>query len=235
MLSESTLSVTAVASSASLLDLVTLKSDLGIGDTSQDARLTRIIASVSQQIPAYVGRPLIEQTYGETWRLPPGGQDYWSVTLPRDQIRFLALSRTPVTVIVSVVEAGVTLDPSLYQWIDDEGLMRLDANGQPSGWASGLVTVAYKAGWVNPGTTPSGAQVALPADLYEAAINAAKAAFLGKDRDPGLVIRAEAATDLYQVQYDTRGQTSADLAPSYGLPAPVQVVLDAYRRNTFAL
>ena len=234
MLPESVLSVKTAASSFALVDLTTLKADLGIADSSQDARLTRIVAAISQQVPAYIGRPIAEQEYIETWRLPAGGQDYWSVTLPRDQINFLDLSRTPVTIVETVVEAGVTLDPSLYQWIDDKGLMRLTAAGGVTGWASGTIAVTYKAGWLPTGT-PTPPQIALPADLYEASLLAARGMFYAKDRDPTQLVRSEIVPDVYSVTYDTRTGYGGDPAGvgNYGLPPAVTAMLDAYRRAPF--
>jgi hypothetical protein len=236
MVPESLLEVVTPATSFALVDLATLKSDLGIGDTTQDARLTRIIASSARSVAAYVGRPLVEQAYRETWRLPPGmWPTYWA-TLPRDRVGYLPLSIEPVTVISSVVEAGVTLDPSLYAWYDDKGLLRLDAAGLPSKWSSGTIVVSYKAGWIPIGTTPAPPQIAVPADMYEAALLAARTAFYAKDRDPGLTVRSEAVPDVYQVSYDTRTGLNGDPAGvgTYGLPPAVTAALDAYRRTSFA-
>jgi hypothetical protein len=237
MIPKSLLEVLTPMASAGLVDRPTLKSDLGISDTSQDSRLDRIILTTAQRIAGYVGYPLIEQEYRETWRLPPGGQDYWSVTLPRDQVTFLPLSRFPVTVVEQVSEAGTVLDPSLYSWIDTKGLQRLDAAGGETGWASGIIQVKYKAGWIGAKNSTSGSQVALPDDLYEAAMDAARADFLAKDRDPGLLVRSENVPNVYQVEYDTRtgfGGEAAQGPSTYGLPPRIMGVLENYRRSTFA-
>lgn len=237
MLPQSLLEVVTPASSITLVDRATLKGDLGIGDTSQDARLDRIIASVSTRVANYMGRPLTEATYRETWRLPPGGRDYWSVTLPRDQVYSLQLQRTPVTSIVSVVEAGTTLDSSLYVWVDTRGLLRLSSDGGEWGWASGVIVATYKAGWMPSGTTPVSPQIALPGDLAEAAYTACRADFLAKDNDPSRVLRSEAVPDFYSASYDTRtgGNETPDGGPgTYGLPAQVRGVLDGYSRSSFA-
>lgn len=211
--------VTAAAAAQDLVDLVTLKSDLGIVDSAQDLRLSRIIAATSLRVAAYIGRPLIEQTYRETRWLDDADQ-------------FLDLQRMPITDVSSVVEAGVTLTSGLYAWVDGTGLARIDATGARTTWATGKIVVEYVAGWVAPGTTPSGAQIALPADLYEAALDACRGAYLGKDRDPGTSVKSEAVPDVYQVTYDSAGTgTDENL---YGLPFNVARSLDAYRRSSFA-
>ena len=237
MIPNTLLEVVTPASSQSLIELDTLKGDLGIVDGASDARLERIVASVSWRIAGYVGRPLIEQEYRETWRLPANGLDAWSATLARDRIETLRLSRVPVTSILDVVEAGTTLASDLYVWMDTVGLARLDASGALSAWASGIVQVRYRAGWVPPGTTPSGTQQALPPDLAEAALEAARADWFAKGRDPGVVVRSEDVPDVYSVTYDTRTAAAGEAnggPGTYGLPATVRGVLDAHQRTSFA-
>lgn len=219
-----------VAASQVLVDLPTLKADLGIADSSQDARLTRIIAATGAMICAYVERPLIEQSYRETWRLPVGGIDWqWQASVPVDKVVALPLSRSPLISIAAVVETGITLDSSLYSFIDGRGLVRLDAAGAESGWARGTIVVTYDAGYDPP--VGGDADSAFPPDLYEAALLAARASFYAKDRDPGTVLRSEEVPDVYRADYDVQaGLNGAGAsAGSYGLPGPVIVVLDSYR------
>lgn len=229
MVPESVLEVVTPAGSLALADLAELKSDLGIpeADTSHDARLKRILSATRGQVVAYIGSEVAAQVYKETWRLPPGGLDYWSIMLPRDLIRYLPLKCFPVTAIDKAVEAGKELDPSLYQWVDTKGLVRLEAGGGVSAWASGVIEVTYKAGWED-GKVPD--------DLTEAVLLAARGAFMAKDRDPGQVIRSESVQDVYSVTYDTRTGFGGGVAGegTYGLPPAVTAMLDAYRRQTFA-
>ena len=146
--------------------------------------------------------------------------------------RLLDLQRGPVTAIGSVVESGVTLASTLYSWIDAQGLLRLDGNGNPICWARAKVVVTYTAGWIAANATPTGAQIVLPPDLYEAVLAACRAAFLAKDRDPGVVVRSEAVPDVYQATYETSG-TSTEEGDCYGLPDATTDVLDAYCRASF--
>ena len=60
------LKVTSKSSTTALVDLSTVKDRLGISDSSQDARLTDLIAEASSAIVAYVGRDLARQTYQES-------------------------------------------------------------------------------------------------------------------------------------------------------------------------
>lgn len=226
------LEVVTPAASQALVDLSTLKSDLGVTGSGSDARLTRIIDATAARVAAYVGRPLVEQEYRETFRLPPRSAETLIATLPRDPIGVLPLSRMPVTTIVSVIEAGVTLDPTLYEWVDGVGLRRLASTGGTASWAAGVIAVRYKAGWIGAKGTTTGSQVALPADLYEAALEAARADYLARDRDPGVAVRSESFSGVYDVSYDTR--SPIDTASTYGLPPRVMSILDNYRRATFA-
>ena len=220
------------AASQALVDLTTLKSDLSITGSGSDARLTRIIAATAARMAAYVGRPLVEQEYRETWRLPTRTADSLSAAIPRDAVGLLPLSRGPVISIVSVIEAGTTLSASLYEWVDAVGLRRLDANGGASSWASGVIAVRYKAGWIGAKATVTPPSIALPDDLYEAALEAARADYLARDRDPGVAVRSESFNGVYDVSYDTR--TPTDSASTYGLPPRVMSILDNYRRTSFA-
>lgn len=239
MIPKSLIEVLTAMSSVGLVDRATLKSDLGIssGYTTQDARLDRVILAISRRIAGYIGYPLIEQEYRETWRLPAGGRDYWSATLPRDAINVLPLANFPVTVLEEVNEAGTVLDPSLYVWNDTLGLQRLDASGAESAWASGVIKVKYKAGWIGAKNAVTAPQVALPDDLYEAALDAARADYFAKDRDPGVTIRSESVPNVFDVTYDTRTGYGGEVGqgPStYGLPPRIMGVLDNYRRSSFA-
>jgi hypothetical protein len=243
MIPKSTLAVTAAASSLAVCDLATVRADLGIagGDTSQDARLTRLIVASAAAFNKYCGRVFMQQTYAETWRLPTSPSQYWQTSVALDPIVALPPSAWPVVSVTSIVEAGVTLDPSLYlnaKTLDGaqpgRGLIRLDATGAESTWARGVNVATYVAGFNAP--TVVGGNAPLPADLYEAALLDVRARFYAKDNDPArsAVIREE-TPDLGLTIYDVGGGFGElGLAGSYGITPAALVTLDAYRLANWA-
>lgn len=242
MVPRSSIVVSGTPASQNLVDLATLKADLGISDTTNDARLGRIIATNAQAFASYCGRKFIKQTYVETWRLPTSPSQYWQAATPLDPVPALSPGQWPVVSIASIVEAGVTLASSLY--LNDKpidpampgrGFVRLDASGAESAWARGLIVATYDAGFDPTGTVSPTSP--LPQDLYEAAILDCRARFLAKDRDPGVNVMREEMPDVYSVSYDmTNGLDALGGARgTYGIAANALVVLDNYRFPGWAL
>ena len=243
MIPKSTLTVSAAASSQALCDRATVKSDLGISDTSQDTRLDRLIAASAAAFAKYCGRAFIQQTYIETWRLATGGpSEYWQSSKAVDPVVALPPSVWPVVSVTSIVEAGTTLDPTLYvnaKPLDPaqpgRGFIRLDASGAESAWGRGNIVATYVAGFNAP--TVTGGNAPLPADLYEAAILDVRARFNAKDNDASRSVIREDVPELYSVSYDvSAGFTDlGGQAGAYGICAPAVAVLDAYRHANWAM
>ena len=222
------------ASSQALVDLATLKSDLGIGDASQDARLTRLIASSAAAFAKYCGRIFIQQTYIETYRITSSPPLYYQSFTPSDPLPALEASVWPVVSVTSIVEAGTTLDSSLYL-IDKpldpaqpgRGFVRLNSSGAEQSWAQGVTVATYVAGFNAP--TVTGGNAPLPADLYEAALIDVRARFYAKDRDSSQVVTREEVPNVYAASYD-QTMTLND----FNIAAAAMIVLDGYRRPTWA-
>lgn len=241
MVPRSSLALSSSAAAQALADLATVKSDLGISDTSQDARLTRLIAASAGAFVKYCGRPFIQQTYVETWRLPTSPSQYWQAAIPLDPVAALPPSVWPVVSITSIVEAGTTLSSTLYN--NDKpldpaqpgrGFLRLDTSGAESAWARGVIVATYVAGFNAP--TVTGGNMPLPADLYEAAILDVRARFYAKDRDPSQVVTREEVPDVYVASYDVTAGLSnlGGSSATFGIAAAALITLDAYRAANWA-
>jgi hypothetical protein len=243
MIPKSTITVSGTPATQALVDLATLKSDLGISadDTSQDARLGRIITLTSGAFAKYCGRQFIKQTYVETWRLPTSPSLYWQASTPLDNVPALPASQWPVVSVASIVAAGVTLDSSLFlidKPIDPaqpgRGFVRLDASGAESCWARGLIVATYDAGFDPTGTESPTSP--LPQELYEAALLDARVRFNGKDDDASRVVTREELTNVYSASYDLSGGlgTLGGPAGTFGICAAALVVLEAFRFQSWA-
>lgn len=142
---------TAAPASVSPVQLADVKTELGITDSSQDTRLTRLIAHVSALMsgPEGIGRPFWRQSYVEDLA-GRGGV-------------FLPLSRWPVETVTQVDWDGSTVTASEYSLVPEErrNLYRSD------GWNLSesadmrrnhrkiLYQATYIAGWWMPDQEPS--------------------------------------------------------------------------------
>ena len=134
----SELVVTAPAVDPGLVSLATLKLELGISGSAEDALLTSIINGASAQANSYVGRVLQAQNYTETWYdLPP------SQCLPID-------FQTRVWPLIAI--NGFPVNPSKLRILDKgDGRLRLtdtsafvvvnDDFGFPVGYTAGYATI----------------------------------------------------------------------------------------------
>lgn len=107
----------------------------------------------------------------------------------------LVLSRRPIVSISSVVDYTGTLDPSLYEYEAEAGILyRLwdcgDGTFARIPWRSRSVTVQYVAGYILPDDPDSN----LPHDIQDAVITLMRMAWKGKDRDPAL--RSQSAGEI---------------------------------------
>lgn len=207
--------VDTVAASKDLTVKATVKTELGETSTTYDAQIDAHIHQVSALIIGYCNRELISEKVTDSFRTARRWTSY-RPTAP--SITSLWLSRTPVVTIHAVVEDGTTLTASDYEVIASTGeLLRLDSDGNPTCWATGvLITVQHTSGYV-PLTT-------LPNDLERACIDQVKAIFKSASRDPTL--RSETVPDVYQASYALAG---GDFVGASGLLKSVEGALAKYR------
>ena len=148
----SVISVTAPASDLTLLTIAELRAAVGLSNNSRDVDLKRVGSRVADaltqacKIATDGATPptLRLESITETFRL----NRWWDRSDPKVPRDMLILARRPIVTVVSVVEAGITLDlTSDFEIRSGEGgLLRL-FNDAPSHWAHDKIVVQYTAGW----------------------------------------------------------------------------------------
>jgi len=198
--------VDAVAASKALVDATTVFAELGIVSPTdaQTAQMEIVIGQTSALISRYVDRQLAEEDVTDYFRQPTG-----------DTLR---LSRFPVANVLQVIEDGAEITPDDWELDDATGQMWRVNGDDRSDWStSGTTTVSYTGGYI----LPDGA----PADIQRAAIDQAKAMYMGGGRDPAL--RSFQVPDVYQATYSVPG---GDSFGKSGLLIQVEAALAPYCR-----
>lgn len=202
---------------ANAIDLTlasTVAGDLGV---TADATIDRLVTAASRAIARYCDRTFEKGT--AIVEYPPGYRR-----------PLLALTRTPIISIASIVELGATVDPSVYEvYSADAGLvLRKDGVWALTARAGGRIsetvdqhlseigvngiTVTYDGGYVTPGQKAlNGAlTVTLPEDIQEAAnITASQ---LYRSRGIDALVQSESLGD-WSVAYFERKASGQDVIP----------------------
>jgi hypothetical protein len=199
------------AASKDLTVKATVKTELGITGTDNDAQIDTNIHQASALIAGHVGRDLAEDQRTDHFRIDG-----------RDAIDVLRLSHWPVSSIDAITEAGIALDEYDYELDILTGRMwRLDAAGDRIEWTAGKITVQHTSGYA--------LLTNLPHDLERACIEQVKAVFSGRQRDPTL--KSESVPDVYQASYALAG---GDFIGTSGLLKSVEGALVPYRKPGLA-
>lgn len=195
------LEVVTPATNFQLTTLGAVKGELEISVDTYDAIFTSLIDRASKMIVGECGRPFAYQTYRETL---PGYGDYR-----------LMLSRTPIVGTPTILCDSEAITDFVVEERDAGFLWRKTgwkwtvAPGWHITWAPVAGSedlkfiVSYNAGYVLPGDVGTRT---LPEDIEQACIQAVKAWFLARKRDPR--IESESIGD-YQVKY-TPGKLPLD-------------------------
>ena len=157
------LTVTTAATNKKLTTLIQVKTELGVSGGGDDAWLNGQIDVASRLVCNYlnVGEAedgsitLAQETLSEvidrrgTYPWPYGTTPQPLVPPKKDQI---ILSRRPVASISSITSGDTTLTSSDYTLKKAAGLIERVSESLPSQWEADVITIAYVAGWVLPGT-----------------------------------------------------------------------------------
>ncbi len=216
---------TTPAESRNLTTLANLKLELGITDSADDSLLTAMIAQASAAIESYCGRVFALQTYTET--------------LPGSAAGTLTLGQSPLRSVASVTFRDALVDADLYSIIEAGAGQLFKA----SGWGRTSVTrqsiiswpvedepdyvAVYDAGYVLPtfAAYPIGDGTDLPADVEAACIQAAKATYSSRSRDPNL--KSEKVGDFWSASYGNGSSASSGT----GLPDVAVGLIGRHRRS----
>ena len=184
---DSILTVIDPASSYDLVDLETVKDELGIAEdnTTFDSRLQRWISATSARFSNICGVVFPEENVSEVFRLIGGGYGFtsehqltnyhhgrgWGGSHPYGLP--IKLRRRPVTFISGVLEDTRTLTEDAYETNMPGGLIYRLAYNCRGNWCGGGVTVLYSAGYYP-----------IPADVQDAVIAIIRHKYSAAARDP---------------------------------------------------
>lgn len=202
-------SITRVITPADSMELITLdqaKAALGIPptDTSQDAKLTAQIASVSAAVNNYCNRVFVVQTYQDQLRYVTN----W--LYPGQPIR---TRQFPLIDPLTVTQDGTALDPTALEVSPSEGaIYRLDG-ALVAAWTGTSILVDYTAGF-DP----------IPADVQGACLEWVMIRYRSLGRDP--TIRSETIPDLISQTFDSSYGTGSGAS---AVPPTVSDFLTPYK------
>lgn len=200
--------VTVPATSYDLVDIRTIKDEIGLKDAANDDYLARAISQVSRRFANGCNRVFQAETVQD---LIYPKQDAYPYEVP-GTLDGIQLSRWPImsiTSTVQIVSAGSTLalSPGTDFTIDARRgqLVRLNNfTGAPMAWEALPLRVLYVAGY-DP----------IPDDVEEAVMRMVITRFKGRERDPAVRSRSDGAV----------GTQSFWL----GIPPDIQNIIDNYR------
>ena len=214
------LTVVTPADDYDLVDLATLKADLNVTTTADDAYLARRITSYSASVSNYCNR--VFPVEGLSWQFFPARDVHpWTVT---EDIQPLQLPRWPIVTITSVVETIAGTATTLVSGTDyladmTRGqLTRLDINGNPRRWHANPVAAVFAAGYATTEAPYTGAAT-LPADVFEATELLIRDAYYARLRDGAL--KSESIPGVISSSYATPNDD--------GMSAAVTAKLRNYR------
>lgn len=181
------LSVDTAASSYDLVDLATVKAELGLSVSTYDTALSLYISSESQKIEHLCNRVFAEEAVTETFRLSEG-------------TGAVALSRVPVQTVTAITLDGETLDPSLYNLETSSGVLwSIDEEGCPTLFLGSVLVVSYEGGYSS-----------IPPALKDACLRQVSSRWYARAKDPS--VRVEEVAGVGRQEYWV-GPTSDGLPP----------------------
>lgn len=183
--------------------LARVKTDDGIGVTTYDAQLSRIIQGVSKQMQSWMKRDIVDTTYTDEVHSGSGWDDA------------LVLHNRPITTTTTMIvkQDDVAVDTSLYTSVAKEGVVYRVPGATGGGvWSSGSrnFKVTYSAGWT-----------AVPEDLAMAATDQVRHEFHQSQPSSANRLGLTASTEA------TGG--SSDYVDHKLLPSVIEVMMP-YRR-----
>ena len=130
------LTITTAATQFDLITLAATKTAFGITGSAEGTFLRDAITQASDVIARHCRRVFAQETIVETLRLDQSHND-------------IVLTRYPITEIASIVEGNTTVDPAMYEFNTESGVVRrLAGDGTSDGWwGATRITITYSAGY----------------------------------------------------------------------------------------
>lgn len=219
-----TLVVVTPAPSQDLVTLEDARSELGIKNRQQDARIKRYISQASAAIARYTERVWRQETVTEAFFLGYGtrGSACWGNHLgwphrhhsDGSQVP-LVLKRFPSIAVTQLTVGGIAVDPETYRVDPDKGLLWRDWEVEDTSeatWGMGRTVVDYTGGYATIEDVPP--------DVQQACFTQIRRLFYAGNRDP--TVRS---IDVDGVQAETYwvgaiGENGAILPEAASLLAP---------------
>jgi hypothetical protein len=200
--------------------LETVKAELEVAGTADDAFIAGLIRQASGDISRYCNRVFALETVRESFRVfepaTPVGRCPTAMDGVFNGLSPLRLRRTPVVEVVSVAEDGVAVDPGGYELDPELGVLYRAEDGYHTGWWVPRVTVEYRAGYE--------LLAGLPHEVERACIDLVKYRYFARSRDPAL--RSEQILDVVTTAWTATSSTTM----KRGLPVDIAERLDSFRR-----
>lgn len=213
------INVVTPANNYNLVDLVTLKILLGIGNTDTDAYFNLVIPQASADIANYCNQPIVVETIQASYWPTRDGWP-WVV---RGELAPLQLPRWPLLSVASVVETIAGVPTTLLAGIDyiadmETGqLTRLGHNGYPRNWHANPIVVVFDAGYA-----------IVPPDIVGVVVDIIKGKLAARARDP--MLRSENIAGVYEAAYWFGAGPGSD----GGMPSTLTGPLSRYRMPVIA-
>jgi hypothetical protein len=178
-----TITIVTPATSTDLTTLDTVKTELGLTDSTYNALLTRFIKVASSAIETFCGRDFAYQVITET--IPMGGEQR------------ILLSRFPVVSLTSVTYEGVTVDSAKYVLSSPEAGFLDNISGRWNNTNGEYdYVISYSYGYNLPGSLTRN----LPYDIEQAAIELVKHYYHTYDNDGN--VAKETVPQVYETTYN---------------------------------
>lgn len=216
-MTEPLLTVVTAAAGYDLVDLATVKDELGITNTTSDAKLTRWIAAISARIAGACNRVFPEEELTDTFRRHTASRVWGGL---HHDPRPLLLSRAPVTVLDSVTIDGVAQDSGDRELDSRTGEIWCLSSGKRVRWGGQTIVVAYSAGYYP-----------IPYDLQEAALVMIRHRWAQGNRDPQMRSFSIDGVGSEAYWVPSGGGAPGELPPDL---QPIADVIEVYRRRAFA-
>lgn len=201
--------VVEAAKSYDLIDLQTIKDELGIAANADNAILSRYVSWASAAWSQATNRVFQAETIKDEIFAARDMYPYQFV----GGIQLLQLSRFPLISVASVTEDDCVLAADTdYKVADDRGaLIRIDGGGYPRRWHAKKIVTEFDAGFAK-----------IPGDIADAVTRMVKARWNSRGRDPYLM--SENIPGVRDARWWIATGNEAG-----NMPPDVQDILDNYR------